>query len=147
MYGLNLIDWYFYWNRLVMNKKHENIDYNFYCTIKKNHYTHCNFFLVLVVLKYYPNSSWSLKCETRGRAWFDINQSKTSLLIVYIGTYIPVDTKATHINVKCSATVSKSNDDYQETDVGLFSCCLQYFIQLERSEIWLKSEKTGWTLL
>lgn len=38
---------------------------------------------------------------------------------MYIGTYIPVDTKATHINVKCSATVSKSNDDYQETDVGM----------------------------
>lgn len=76
-----------------------------------------------MVLKYYPNSSWSLKCETRGRAWIDINQSKTSLLIVYIGTHIRGDTKATHIYVKCSPTVSKSNDDYQETDVGLFSCC------------------------
>lgn len=42
---------------------------------------------------------------------------------VYIGTYIHVDTKATHINVQCSPTISKSSDDYQEADVGLFSCC------------------------
>lgn len=53
--------------------------------------------------------------------WY--NQSKTSLLIEYIGTYIQVDTKATHINVQCSPTISKSSDDYQEADVGLFSCC------------------------
>lgn len=52
--------------------------------------------------------------------WY--NQSTTSLLIVYIGTYIHVDTKATHINVQCSPTISKSSDDYQEAGVGLFSC-------------------------